>query len=254
MATLHLDFVAGKPRSERDEEGWVFTERIARVTGVPGTGYQQHQLALRVFGMPQIGDEHPFIADMLLTRHIPATIEDGTVEVRLRYDRRDEEDNPEYARIDIGTSANQEETNIDSDGTVMKVFKVGSTAPRTKEEQQGGTVSKQVPKSTIVYRRRELGSPGEKSKEFVGKTSAGPWSLDQGTISQWLCTGITGTSIDGGKTYDVTYTFEFDINQWFARVYWIDPTTGKADSDSTEGDGWEEFEIYDSIDFNLLDL
>ncbi len=254
MATLNLDFVAGKPKSEQDEEGWVFTERIARVTGVPGTGYQQHQLALRIFGMPQIGDEHPYIADMLLTRRLPSTVEDGTVDVRLRYDRRDEEDNPEYARIDIGTSAHQDETNVDSDGTVMEVFKPGSTAPRTLEEVQGGVVPIMVPKSTIVYRRRELGSPGEKSKEYVGKTCAGPWSLDDATISQWLCTGITGTSIDGGKTYDVTYTFEFDENQWFVRVYWIDPDTGKPRSDATEGDGWGEFDIYENIDFNGLNL
>ena len=162
MATLHLDIVGGNPRSEEDEEGWVSTERIARVTEVTGTGYQQHQRALVVSGLPQIGDEHPHIADMFLTRRSPSTIEDGTVEIRLRYERRDEVGgsgggSPEYARIEIGTNTNQDETNIDAAtidpitgiGTGMKVLKHGSSAPRTEEEEQGGVVPILVPHSTI---------------------------------------------------------------------------------------------------------
>ncbi len=206
--------------------------------------------------MPQIGDAHPYIADLFLTRHSPSTVEDKTVEIRLRYERRDEQDNPEYARIDIGTSTNQDETNIDAaTGDAMKVFKQGSSAPRTDEEEQGGVVPINVPRSNIIYRRREEGSPGQKSKEFAGKVNSGIWSLDTtAVIGNWLCTGINGVSVDGGKTYDVVYTFEFDENQWIARVFWIDPDTGKPNPDSTEGDGWEDFQVYETKDFNELGL
>lgn len=259
MAVLHLDIVGGKPKSERDEEGWVFSERIARVTGVPGTGYQQHQLALRIFGLPQVGDEHPFIADLFLTRHSPSTIEDKTVEIRLRYERRDEQDSPEYARIDIGTSAHQDETDFRYDDAGnkigIKVFKKDSSAPRTAEEEQGGVVPILAPKSTIVYRRRELGSPGAKSKEYGGKVNSGTWSLDTTAVAgNWLCTGINGSSVDGGKTYDVVYTFEYDARFWIERAFWIDPKTGKPNPDSAEGDGFLDCTIYESIDFNGLNL
>ena len=256
MAVLHLDYIDGRPQSERDEEGWVWSERIARVTAVSGTGYQQHRNALRVFGMPQIGDEHPFIADLELTNHTPSTVDDEVVEVRLRYTRRDEEGNKEYARIDVGTSVSQDETNIDAaTGDAIKVTKQGSTAPRTAEEEQGGVVPIFVPKSSIVYRRRELGSPGAKSRLYVGKVNSGSFSLDPtAEVGNWLCTGITGPSIDGGKTYDVVYSFEYDANQWVARAFWIDPSTGKPSPDATEFDGWEDFQIYETIDFGGLDL
>lgn len=265
MSTLHLDWIQGRPRSEEDEEGWASTERVARVTGVSGNGYQQHRTALQVSGMPRMGQEHPHIAGLRVTGRSPSTVDDGVVEVRVKYGRRDTRDSiglADFAQIDVGSTLNQTETNerIDtSDNSLVpiEVYKPGSTAPRKKEEVQGGTVSFLDPKQTIVYRRRELGSPGQKAWNYVGTTNQAGWTLDPAASEgKWLCTGITGTSTDGGTNYDVTYTFARDQNNWVTRAYWIDPDTSKPDPDGTgaAGDGYRTCYLYFSANFNALAL
>ena len=132
---------------------------------------------------------------------------------------------------------------------------------------QGGTTPQFQPTTTLTASRVESVSPGQKSKTYVGKVNSGTWSLDPGCLArEWLCTGIDGSSNDRGSTWNVTYSFEYKprivdddrLTGWDARVYYIDPDTGRPPSDCNSGDnkgeGYKVVQIYDEINFNALGL
>jgi hypothetical protein len=75
----------------------------------------------------------------------------------------------------------------------------------------------------------------------------------------YLCTSITGRSNDGGVTYVVTYTFEYDpVNFFQSIVFWEDPITRTRPvltaEDIASSNGVELVTVYQSVDFNALGL
>jgi hypothetical protein len=143
----------------------------------------------------------------------------------------------------------QVETNKTAQGNVITVGYSSGGA------DQGGLVSKLVPNTTISVTRRESGSPGFKSRTYVGKVNAGSWSRDPGALARtWLCTAITGRSTDGGSTYEVNYQFQYREETWDETVVYMDTETGRPAVGITDGDGIEEYIIYQTANFNALGL
>ncbi len=250
MATMHMDFIHGNPRGERDEKGWFMIERIARVTGLTGSGPDQLRTAMFVYGLPDFGSEHPTMAGMFVVRFIPKLTTKGVVDLRIVYERRAEPDSPDYAEIIVGSSIRQKETSLDIDGNTI----LGTYTPTGgAAENFAVTLSVFEPHTTIRYSRREEGSPGKKSLEYTGSVNSGTWSLDKDCAPRtWMCMGIAGSSRDGGKTYDVVYEFEYDPFTWSEEGIYRD-STGRKPNDVTPANGTVRRE-YPIANFDSLKL
>lgn len=234
MANLHMDYL-GRTRGEKDEKGWVMIERIARVTDLPGMGYHLLNYALRVYGLPAIGDLHPAVADMYVVRLLPEEISKGAAEIRIEYRRRDEEDNPDYGEMSVSTSLIQRDTNKDINGDLLEV--------EFEDKKQGGTVTIDLPITTMVYRRRSDNRTGGIAEDMVGDLNSGPWNLRPNAVKwEWKFSYFDRNSIDGGQTYDETYTFERAAKRpdgtrtWDVEIVYIDPETGRIPDGVIDGD------------------
>ncbi|HUX01041.1 MAG TPA: hypothetical protein VMY35_08675 [Phycisphaerae bacterium] len=259
MASISVDIVAGS-RAVKNRKGWQSAERIATVTGVTGTGQAQLDNALNTLGVPALGAEHPSMSQLFLDEMEPSARGPGVVLIRMIYRRLEDADEPvdeDTGSIEVGTTAEQSERNTDHAGALMTV--TYASARESEREQQVVTVGAYLPKTRMVVRRRETGSPGDRSKLYVGKVNTGPWKLDPNcTARQWLCTEISGTSSDGGETYDVRYVFEYrgptsETGNWDIKGYWRG-SDGRVPSDLIADAGIVTYQIYKSVDFDNLNL
>lgn len=254
MASLKADFTDFQPRGEEDQKGWLRLERGMRVTGVAGMGTQKLKQALMQLGMPAIGDEHPSIADLYVVSRIPESRDNTTVDVRIVYERRDDDEAPaDYADIEIGSVLSEDQVDQDRNGNYL--YTTG-----TDSVKQGHWVRKDSSQSSIRISRTERGSPGEKSRLFVGKVNSGVWRFDPVAAARsWKCVAIVGNSRDGGAIYRVNYEFQYDADLWNEIVHHRDPTTGgplnlDGLTSGQKAAARKLYEVNDEIDFNLLGL
>ncbi len=212
--------------------------------------------------MPQLNTWHPFIGGLLLKKRDVNLVNVSTVEVRLVYERptwitKNDESEPQ-ASITIGSSVQSVPTNKDVNGNLMEVE---YDDPREQEyrpnksdnpQKQTGEASKDVPLSTITYKRIEYENPLKKSQEYVGRLNSGPWA--HGAEKTWKCTYLGGPSNDGGASYEVTYTFEYNPDGWDFEAIYTDPETGKPPVDVVPDVGQKTFQILSTANFNALGL
>lgn len=199
-ATLHIDHLEGKPNGVTDERGWITLERVFRVTGLTGVGYQLMHNALKVRGLPHIRDEHPQLKNMLVVNHKPQIVDIDKVDVTVVYERRND-----FPSIAIGATARMVDTDRDSSGNRLSVVWDGDT--------QYPTVPIPANVTTIDITRREKGDPYERSAMYVGTYNNGEWKIGQKLIATdaqarfWRCTEYSGVSTDG-IWFDVSIGFE----------------------------------------------
>ena len=236
MASINIDFIAGRVQSERDAEGWIRVERCGRVTNVAGFGYQKHLNALKVSGMPQVGDVHPAIEDMEVKRHRFDTISDSIVDVYPIYERVDPfEDGVQVT----GSSYTMDvETNRDANGTLLETEFGG--------KKQGGTVI--IPVGGYrwnVTKRTEI-EPDVDAGIFVGTYNSGTWTLGGQTVTptaagKWKCVSWDWASPDNGKTWESIIVIERapfypDGTISFDQEYvYLDPETGRIPDGVIDG-------------------
>jgi hypothetical protein len=265
MATVSVDIVDGGS-GKLTVDGWELT-RIATVSGLTGTGNARliEAVAAVAAVTGNIGSAHPGYAYALLESFQPEHLSTNVVKVSCVYKTLDPADDVNYAEIEVGTSLEQVETNKDTDGNLITVsytypadYKLDDKK-RNQTITQSGTVSTSAPKSSIVYSRRETGSPGSKSREYVGNVNAAGWQLDQDSpgadARTWKCMSIVGRSQDGGVTFDVTYVFEYRADTWEEWVRFVNPDDGKTPSDVAAA-GLKRVLPYGIVekDFDLLGL
>ncbi|MFH1732456.1 MAG: hypothetical protein ABIF82_12515 [Planctomycetota bacterium] len=273
-ATAALDKLDGSTGTY-DALGWVSMTRTALVTGLTGTGQAELAETLTATNMPAIGSVHPQIATLYLDSYAPMALGGGKAKVTLTYKRKDDQSD-DAAVLTVGTTLEQKETNTDYLGAVMEIDVADDylVAHPDAALTQTGTATVGIPKTTLHFTRRETTCPATKSAAYVGSTNSGGWTgVDSKAPARiWLCTAITGTSNDGGVTYQVDYDFvhaeriidgDGEVTQctWDAFVFWQDPATGKPDPSSDDidyaaasGDGWARFQMYPTMDFNDLSL
>lgn len=263
MATVHFDLQEGAG-GKVTADGYEI-ERIARVSGLTGTAYARLKQAVAALAAKNaaIGKSHPSITKAKLAE-MPFEHESPSVmKFRLLYREPDwsggttdpETDDPEHQQIEIGTSLQSVQTNKDVNGDLMEVEFDG--------KKQSGEVSVMRPLSTIVVRRREGSSPGHKSRVYVGKlNAAGQFALAApDTVGgTWICTGINGTSNDGGATWAVVYSFEYDELGWDHEAVYNDPDTGRVPdgvidgTDAVKALAIRTYAQHKAVNFNLLNL
>ena len=258
------DPLEGGPRATLTDKGWS-SARGATVSGLSAAGAARYAQARNALGVA-LHSPHPILPNCQLQSIEIAFNESGSVARAVcNYEPVDDQglglpepmpNNPQFAEIQVGSSLIQETVNVDADGELITVT---YTDAEGNKHSQGGTISRVTPLSTISYRRRESTSPAAKSREYTGKVNAAGWKLDPGAIARkWKCTGIIGSSSDGGQTYVVDYSFEYKLDGWWTHVVYIDPETGEPPSDvmnAANKDIAEHIVLrYKVIDFDGLNL
>ena len=264
MSTVHIDIVDGNGGS-RTKDGYELT-RVASVTGITGGSASEVLVdaidaVIAVTG--DIGSSHPGVSQCKLDSFQADAITTNGATVRIVYKEQSPTDDPEYAEIEVSTTLSQEESNKDVNGVPIDLSYTYPTDYKLdpnkagKTYRGGGTVSRMVPESSMVYTRMESTSPGPKSRAYVGKVNDGPWSMDETSASvarTWLLVSITGRSSDGGATYSVTYTFQYRAYTWDSTVIFINSDDGKPPPDLVDGVGSKVVQKYLEADFDDLGL
>jgi hypothetical protein len=257
MSTVKVDLIDGSAKYTR--EGWEF-QRKAIVYDLATTGEgaisAHSRIAVAythlVAAHPDclVGQRHPSgVRSYLEEANLNAVDQDKvTFDLAYKPPEPNEFLEGEQDEVEIGSSITQIETKKDATGALM-IVEYGSPA-----HQQAVTVNKSAPQTTISITRRENGSPGVKSRNYVGKVNTSGWAKDPGAQARtWMCTSIVGRNT-GGNVYEVNYQFQYRPETWDHTEVYIDPETGRPPYDVVDGTGLKTFVIYQTANFNALSL
>jgi len=124
-------------------------------------------------------------------------------------------------QLEIGATVQQRQTTRYGLGAGTALAGTQILVPRQSPEgedltPQPGTVTETFAASKLIYRRRMGPNLGivirDLAAKYVGTVNSKAFGEAAATapagFRQWMCTGITGTSTDGGVYYDVTYEFQ----------------------------------------------
>lgn len=250
-ATIVASDLISETRISEGPKGYELT-RVFEITGLTGSGADRLKDALGATGLPVRGDASA-ITGLTALKVIERTVEPsaGTgARVVCVYRKPTPEEQADPSSDDAATvktisaSLSSVKTNLDYNDALITVTHNGIT--------QGTEVDKQLPTVVFKYRRRETQRPFTRAVDYVGKVNLS--SFEGKATRTVLCTSINGDSDDGGVTYLVDYEFQFLAETWDALVYWIDPDTNRPPSDLVVNVGYKRVQIYDTIDFDNLDL
>ena len=136
------------------------------------------------------------------------------------------------------------ETYKDRDGNLMVVQHNGQDQPVQ--------LTTRVQKAVFRFQRSENTNPRFRASTYSGKVNSLTWNgYPPGSV---LCSGIDSTTSDGGDTYDVTYTFEYDEDLHVQTGAWKDPDTQEVPSDVVDGTGIKDFNLQKEISFAGLNI
>lgn len=228
MATPKIDWIKGRIQSRLDAEGFITTERCIRVTGVTGAGSARHLDALKVSGMPQLGDPHPHIIDMVVESYRFDTIDDRVVDVYPIYERRDD---PDIITVVTSAYTTDVETNRDFQGKLL-------TTEFADKEQSGRVV---IPLSGFQYTisRTAVTIPDQRALFFVGTYNSGPWKLKTRIVEDarpglWRCESYDTQSPDNETTWNEVIVirsapiYPDGSATWDQDYVYNDPETGRV--------------------------
>jgi hypothetical protein len=190
---------------------------------VPGAGDAKLYNAITDASIPVWGEAHPCIPNLYAYEWSADPIAGSPTEVivtvtyypqgALGFTAVD----TEAPQIEIGSAIQQMETDVDVNGAVIEVTYGDATAadppPVIHLESQRIRVPVGRPHSTLIFNRLESVNPIAKSREYAGRANATGWTIDPTAAARtWRCNSITGSSRDGGITFNVRYEFEFRDN------------------------------------------
>lgn len=268
--TVKLDRIEGNVGRKTDK-GWENLTRIAIVEGLSATfGYQRiHEAVLALFNIHgiTIGTVHPEEPTAFLRLISPETMTPTTIILRLVYKVYPFQ----TPTLSVGGAVQQEQTNQDFIGNDIEL---SYTYPIDYPEQEranttettGVIITKFVPRVTVNEVRQEFFDLDgitpithniilNRSKRYQGTVNRDVWNIDPVALpNQWLCTTLSGRTIDGGVSYQVTYRFIHNPNFWNAKVVFIDPNTGKPAKNLVEGVSKADVIVYEERNFNPLNL
>jgi len=255
-----LDIIDGHT-GRKTSWGWEEIERIAKVSGVTGSGHSRIIEAAETSGMPRMGDSYPGLKGCYLYEIRPIPDASDIIKFSLLYKMIFD-----YDIVEVGATLSQVETNMDVYGALISV---SYTYPATYGKEgsddrlniagttdvTGKALAKYLPDHRISVHKLELVNPSAKALDYVGYVNSGPWSLAPTSImGQWMCTGLTGTSSIGRVGWDVNYTFQYRPDTWMEQVYYIDPRRGEPPADLVKNVGYKNITLYPIANFNLLGL
>jgi hypothetical protein len=249
MANIHIDIVDGHT-GRYTSKGWENVTRIAKVAGLTGDGDAKITAAITALigsaDCGDIGEPHPAIPELAIVAMTPTAITPSAVEVRIEYGLEEVGDDPDSDNIDIevGSALQQVETNKDAAGNAITLTYTypAEYAPDARKAgqaiTQGALVSKDETTISLVITRTESTRPTAKAREWTGKVNSVAWSMDPAAaVGTWKVRSIVGRSANNGRTWKVTYTFEWRAGGWASKALFINPDDGKPPTDLVEDTG-----------------
>lgn len=263
--------------------------RIARVFGVPGDGAVRLFHALNAKRVPKYGDLHPVIAGLPVSR-VHAALESGSTDIatvtceyfyptggNMHFANIEDVRNAGLPQLEIISTVQPATTQfyLDDAGNKHQILlPYTRTDPETQTSTelplQSGTVEYQLPMTVFRYMRRErtpVDMIRSTARQYVGAINSIAIFGEVG-IHYWMCTRLDGVSDDAGQTSNVTYEFQRHPETWNPVAIYVDPDTqlpvtdtetlppGLIDGKRIGGapGGIGRFRIYDTLDFNQLNL
>lgn len=210
--------------------------------------------------IPKPKDSHPSIPFVVVSNVTAKHVDTTTVKVIVQYERKassggggNSQEPPGTTAVLTGGSTLQAvPTQIDALGndiTVKYTYADGNV------DEQFGEVETQIPMRTRHYERVELTEPLAALRDFMGRiNSVAIWDLE---THCWLCSGISYSQQDGGKTWLVSYDFQGNEEGFDATVaYRNDEGKIPVDADWRQEDhGFKRnIQVYPDADFGELGL
>lgn len=281
------------PSTEISKDGPRAT-RMYRVSGLLGDSAARLWWALNAPRVPKYGDLHPVILNLPVSRVSAVLASEGatniaTVTCEYFYPTGG---NLHFANVDGIRDASLPQLEIVStvqpartqkaywmapplggeSSTPMPVWLKWRSDPSLRYppeegepgpwQYQGGDIDYQIPMMIFRYTRREPSDAyvGNKARQYVGTINelalfGDPNDEGSGDPPRtWLCSRIDGVSDDGGKTYNVTYEFQYNPETWDPVVVFVNPETGKPVPFPVWGESIRQVRVYRLANFFDLGL
>ena len=248
MTQVRLDRIEGSAY-RLGTEG-VEADRVATVSGLNGHAADRLRAALAASGLPRVGEAHPTIP-ALYAQSLHAAPDGPTAAVvTIRYRSR-AAGAGQVPSLEVGSSVVQTTTDSDEAGERVTVS-YSPTGAATDLKSQGARLSVFAPQTTLRFTRTEDASPLTKARAYVGTINRS--AVFDSAPGTWLCTAITGRSVDGAGTSEVTYEFQYEAQGWQPKATYIDPQTNRPPFDLVAGLGAKTVRVYRECEFKLLGL
>lgn len=279
-ATIKYDTTDGQSGREILKNGNLFRElsRTVIVDGLTGNGAAKINAAYDALSTANvvIYSAHPEEPNLFLLERNPEVVGPNTVRVRLQYRQLSGIAPPSTSNATNAINTSNSHVSIEGGASCIQIsvnrayisvnganttnsevpIYVSWTDPADEEvHEQGGFVPAMQPQLTKAFTRTENTEPLNTARSFVGKINVGPWSGDPAASNgEWLCTGITWRSDDGGLTYGVNYGFQYRNGGWAEWCVYSDPATGRPPASVTTANGMTLCFPYNTANFETLGL
>ena len=276
---IKIDIIDGNSATVT-EAGWEI-QRVFMVSGLSGDGYAMLYAAITELAAAGyfIGSTHDTITTAVLKELRPESFSHNGVKVTGTYRQYDTTASYQY---NLQGSPVDEETTLYVDATTGATASMELTYTwptdypnpdfaSLGEHTQVHTATYLKPRPTITISRYEYltiaadavgaGLPLtrniliDRQLNYIGYTNAAGWNFRIGDAAgSWLCLDINASKQPEQITWQVSYTFQYDANQWREHGQYIDPNTGKPPDDLVDGTGDDYFNMYVDRNFTLLGL
>jgi hypothetical protein len=132
---------------------------------------------------------------------------------------------PGGVKVRISSAASQVAIDKDSSGNPLKVY---YTDPSGAVYDDDVHLLVPQPHTVLEIERIESGSPLATAAQYVGSVNSD--SFQGGAANTWMCRSISGESLGSGQ-YRVSYTFEYDPNNWKEIYAFRDSVNRRTPSD-----------------------
>lgn len=212
--------------------------RGSTLTISPDGGTTNHTLTLRSLSFRQFGE-----GSSAANRWALVDLEWSSATSSLSTEFDEPDDNGQTVER-VGATTESVETAKDRNGTRITVTHEGLTV--------GATVSYRRPRMTVEYDRLEVGNARSRASTYVGRVNSTSFQgFEAGTV---FCSAIESRSNPERGGYDVHYVFEIDADGWQPTAAYLDPATGEPPPNLVEGVGIVDVDLYESAEFNYLNL
>jgi hypothetical protein len=254
---VHKDLLKGQTLSFT-ENGYS-SKRDYLIDAVGGTPEAKLYNATITAGVPQYGDAHPILPDVIVTSVSAKPLDSGEqVIVTVNYSVPDideaalvEEDGETgVSTVSISTGLVTEQTWRDINGELMYVQWSGQGV--SKNSYKRGETQK--PQLQVSFDRNESSPPKAAVTSYLGKVNSVPWSGFG--AKTWLCTQINATEDKTKGVFKVTYGFSYKPETWRFEAF-INLTSEEIEEariDPDNENGYAIYDVYESADFNSLGL
>lgn len=242
-------------RTESGEEA-TLTFKVSELTGTPAGRMIE---AVETNGIPRQLARHPTRASLVATefRATPEADQPNTALVTVRYKSEGLlSDQSELGRVTVSMSTEviAEETTTDINGDQIRTSYVsraviGAGGSSISTTRQTHRVSVERVTFAVQFTRVEDQIAFSKATQFAGKVNSLPW---QGKPAKHWLIRISSTPTDRDDRFAVRYDAVFNPQSWRATITHVE--SGLTPSGLTVTNGTTVYDVYESIDYNQLQL